>query len=153
MAETPPDAENPRESYIRAHHDLTPAQIVGVAANRVIVEQVKGMLMLVYDIDENNAYEMLRRRARASRIKLRELAGQLSEDLKGIARDEGGNLQLKCNDLLLTAHQRITPPVVQERYEFAPGVLPEPDDRRVLAPLVEVNSPNRSLAAASVGAV
>jgi hypothetical protein len=41
----------------------------------------------------------------------------------------------------------------EEGIELGPGVLPEPDDRRVLLAQVSWNSLNRSVAAASFGAV
>ncbi len=65
---------------------------VGVAQivqNRAVIEQAKGVLMAVYDIDADSAFDLLRLSSQHTNIKLRVLAEQLmtkSRSLQGPRR-------------------------------------------------------------------
>jgi hypothetical protein len=54
MAETPPSDNDP-PSY------FSPEQVDEIVAARAAIEQAKGVLMFVYVIDADTAFEMLRR--------------------------------------------------------------------------------------------
>ena len=56
-----------RESFISE-------AIAEIAANRAVIEQVKGILMIVYRIDADAAFDLLKWRSQAANIKLRVLA-------------------------------------------------------------------------------
>jgi len=73
MAGTPPSDNNA--------HSYTHEQTNEIVANRAIIEQAKGVLMFIYDIDADAAFDVLRRRSRTTHVKLRLLAEQLIQDL------------------------------------------------------------------------
>jgi hypothetical protein len=88
---------------------FTLEQLDEVVANRAVVEQAKGMLMYIYDIGADSAFEMIRSRSRATKTKLRLLAAQLIDDLKLLTPAERLDVQTACNKLLLTVHTRARP--------------------------------------------
>ncbi|PXX59739.1 ANTAR domain-containing protein [Nocardia tenerifensis] len=53
-------------------------------AARAVIEQAKGALMLVYGVDAEQAFRMLRRRSQATNVKLRALAAQLIAELPSL---------------------------------------------------------------------
>ncbi|GLP83129.1 hypothetical protein TUM20984_45490 [Mycobacterium antarcticum] len=66
--------------YVRGYETMTRKQIVDIAADRAIIERVKGFLMFVYDTDADTAFELLRRRSRSTHVRVRELAEQVMTD-------------------------------------------------------------------------
>ncbi len=90
----PPDAEN---------DGLVTARLAEIAENRATIEQTKGMLMLIYDIDEAAAFNLLKWLSQEANIKLRVLAEQICKDF----RDAGLTSQSEFDHLLLTACRRI----------------------------------------------
>lgn len=95
--------------YVRGYETMTRKQIVDIAANRVIIERVKGFLMFVYDIDADTAFELLRRRSRSTHVRVRELAEQVMTDFLAFTAEERLDLRSACSNALLTAHERISP--------------------------------------------
>lgn len=92
------------------------AGLAEIVANRVIVEQAKGMLMLIYELDADNAFEMLKWGSQARDVELGLLARQLIDDLaggaqdwEGLARCEWTDLRSACDDLLFTAQEPSRP--------------------------------------------
>jgi hypothetical protein len=82
------------------------ARVEGIVADRAVVEQAKGALMLVYGIGPDLAFGLLRWRSQESNVKLRELAEQLVRDLQdGEAATH--DAREKVSDLLLTLHRRM----------------------------------------------
>lgn len=59
-----------------------------IAERRMAIEQAKGMLMMLYDIDEAAAFELLRWRSQECNVKLRALAEQLVADFRKLAADD-----------------------------------------------------------------
>jgi hypothetical protein len=93
-------------------HDLMVTQAVAeVTKRRSVIEQVKGMLMLVYRIDAERAFEILRWRSQLTNTKLLSLAHQLLEDFAAIERLEDLPTRTVFDELLLTAHTRTTHPL------------------------------------------
>jgi ANTAR domain/PAS fold len=90
----PPDAD---------HQDLVTARLAEIAENRAAIEQTKGMLMLVYDIDEDAAFNLLKWLSQEANVKLRLLAEQISEDFRG----SGLTSPSEFDHLLLTARLRV----------------------------------------------
>ncbi|WP_201359289.1 PAS and ANTAR domain-containing protein [Mycobacterium paraintracellulare] len=91
----------------RARQDLVTARVDEIADNRAAIEQVKGMLMLVYDIDEETAFGLLKWLSQEHNIKLRRLAEQIGTDLRAAAL--GAVVGKTAFDyVLMTAHQRVT---------------------------------------------
>jgi hypothetical protein len=89
----------------RAHEDAVTARLAEITGNRAAIEQAKGMLMLVYGIDEEAAFNLLKWLSQEANVKLRPLAEQITDEF----RAAGPNLtsQPDFDQLLLTAHQRM----------------------------------------------
>lgn len=86
---------------------LVSAAVAEVAENRAAIEQVKGMLMLVYRVDADAAFELLKWRSQETNVKLRMLAEQLLADFAGLTYEETMPPRTIFDHLLLTAHQRV----------------------------------------------
>jgi hypothetical protein len=72
-----------------------------------MIERTKGMLMLIYGIDHDAAFDMLRQQAQQHNIKVRLIAEQIHQDLVELCMAEPPLRGLNATDVLLTAHQRI----------------------------------------------
>jgi PAS domain S-box-containing protein len=83
------------------------AAVAEIAENRAAINQAKGMLMMVYGIDAESAFELLKWRSQQTNVKLRALAEQVVADFR--ASGGGGALPPRSvyDNLLLTAHDRI----------------------------------------------
>jgi hypothetical protein len=64
------------------HEDRVTAKLAEFAENRAAIEQTKGMLMLIYGIDEDGAFNLLKWLSQEANVKLRLLAEQISEDFR-----------------------------------------------------------------------
>ena len=73
---------------------------------RAVIEQAKGALRLVYGINDEQAFSVLRWRSQQTNTKLRALAAQLVAELDTLTPASSG-LRGEFDHLLLTAHQRI----------------------------------------------
>ncbi|RDH77533.1 ANTAR domain-containing protein [Mycolicibacterium moriokaense] len=97
--------------------DVTPAgeiqaAIIGeavaeIAENRATIEQAKGILMVVYRIEADAAFDLLKWRSQETNVKLRALAEQLIADVRSVEYDETVPPRSVFDRLLLTAHQRV----------------------------------------------
>jgi AmiR/NasT family two-component response regulator len=54
-----------------AEQDRITAAVAQISEDRAVIEQAKGMLALLYGVDELAAFEMLRRSSQESNVKLR----------------------------------------------------------------------------------
>jgi PAS domain S-box-containing protein len=91
----------------RARQDQVTADVARIAENRSGIEQTKGMLMLVYGIDEPTAFELLKWRSQEANVKLRVLAERVATDFLELSRGEKLPPRSAYDNLLLTAHLRI----------------------------------------------
>ena len=66
-------------------------------------------LMVIYDLDADSAFDMLRWRSQTTNAKVRCLAIQLMEDLRSHS-PLGPEVRAACDDLLLTVHERVGDP-------------------------------------------
>jgi hypothetical protein len=71
----------------RAREEMITARVAEITEQRAVIEQAKGMLMLVYGLDEDTAFDLLRWRSQSSNVKLRRLAEILIERFRN-ARDD-----------------------------------------------------------------
>ena len=79
-----------------------------IADHRAVIEQAKGVLMWVYGIGPDAAFDILKWRSQDANVKLRALAEQLVADVLTRKHDEGSPLLRPTFDkLLLTAHERV----------------------------------------------
>ena len=58
----------------RAREEMITARVAEITEHRAVIEQAKGMLMLVYGLDEDAAFDLLKWRSQSSNVKLRRLA-------------------------------------------------------------------------------
>jgi hypothetical protein len=84
------------------------AEVAKFAKNRAVIEQAKGMLMNVYGIGADGAFELLKWRSQETNVKLRQLAEQITRDFVALARDHQTPARTEYDNLLLTVHERIT---------------------------------------------
>jgi PAS domain S-box-containing protein len=85
--------------------------VAGIAERRGVIEQVKGILMFIYRIDAERAFDLLTWRSQVTNNKLRELAGQYLAEFVSLDYDEVLPTRSMCDQLLLTAHERLKPPI------------------------------------------
>jgi hypothetical protein len=74
---------------------------------RALIEQAKGMLMFVYGISADDAFEILRWQSQEHNVKLRLIAEQILKDLVQVSQSKGAARQVSFDGLMLTAHHRI----------------------------------------------
>lgn len=89
------------------HQEQMTATIAEIAENRATIEQAKGMLMIVYGIDAEAAFDLLRWRSQEGNIKLRVLAERVVADFLNLTQNETAPGRSAYDNLLLTAEQRI----------------------------------------------
>ncbi len=92
--------EDVRESEVSA-------QIAEFTAHRAAIEQAKGMLMVIYDIDGAAAFDLLRWRSQQANVKVRLLAEQLTVDFRGLQRAGAMPPREVYDRVLMTSHQRL----------------------------------------------
>ena len=80
--------------------------VAEIAENRAAIEQAKGILMLVYRIQSDAAFDLLKWRSQETN-KLRVLAEQLIADVRALEYDEIVPPRSTFDRLLLTTHQRV----------------------------------------------
>jgi MoxR-like ATPase len=83
--------------------------VAEIAANRAVIEQVKRVLMMVYRIDADAAFDLLKWRSQEANIKLRALAEQLLSDFRALNYDDTLPARAMFDHLLLTVHNRVRP--------------------------------------------
>ncbi|OBG73790.1 antitermination regulator [Mycobacterium sp. E2462] len=86
-----------------AHEDMVTAKLAEISEHRASIEQAKGMLMLVYDLDDGSAFDLLKWLSQEANLKLRTLAEQITADF----RRAGLADRSEFDHLLLTAHRRV----------------------------------------------
>jgi AmiR/NasT family two-component response regulator len=77
------------QSATRDHIAATIAEIVSaavaeIAENRAVIDQAKGMLILLYGVDDDTAFDTLRWHSQNTNIKLRALAEQLVSNYRAL---------------------------------------------------------------------
>jgi hypothetical protein len=80
--------------------------VAEIAEARGAIEQAKGMLMLVYRISAESAFELLKWRSQESNVRLRALAAQVVRDFLALQYEEVLPPRAEYDRLLLTAHLR-----------------------------------------------
>ena len=89
-----------------AHEELVSAAVAEIAENRATTEQAKGMLMLIYRISDESAFELLKWRSQETNVKVRMLADQVISDFADLIYEENLPPRATFDHLLLTAHLR-----------------------------------------------
>ena len=91
----------------RERQDQVTAAVTRITEARAGIEQAKGMLMLIYGMEEAAAFELLKWRSQETNVKLRLLAGQVASDFVVLSSSEILPPRSAYDQLLLTAHFRI----------------------------------------------
>ena len=84
--------------------------IAEIADNRAVIEQAKGVLMYVYQVDADAAFDVLKWRSQETKVKLCALAEQLLADIRTLGHDDGSRSYgsiFEFDRLLLTTHERM----------------------------------------------
>jgi hypothetical protein len=91
-----------------AHRRTITEAVAEIADRRGVIEQVKGILMFIYRIDAERAFDLLTWRSQVTNTKLRGLAGQYLAEFSSWDYDDVLPTRSMCDQLLLTAHTRVT---------------------------------------------
>ena len=91
----------------RAREEMVSAAVAEIAENRATIEQAKGMLMLIYRVSDESAFELLKWRSQETNVKLRMLAEQVLSDFGQLIYEEILPPRATFDHLLLTAHLRV----------------------------------------------
>lgn len=85
--------------------DAITAKVAAIAQRRGVIDQAKGMLMLVYGVDEDAAFNLLKSLSQVRNMKLWPLAQQIAKDFAELGR-EAITSRSRFDQRLLTAHAR-----------------------------------------------
>ncbi|RDH74386.1 ANTAR domain-containing protein [Mycolicibacterium moriokaense] len=91
----------------RGRDAMVNAAVAEIAENRATIEQAKGMLMLIYRISGESAFELLKWRSQETNVKLRVLAEQVLHDFAELIYEDVLPPRATFDHLLLTAHLRV----------------------------------------------
>jgi PAS domain S-box-containing protein len=81
-----------------------------IAAKRAVIEQAKGVLMYVYQVDADAAFDVLNWRSQETKVNMCALAEQLLADIRTLGHDDGSRSYgsiFEFDRLLLTTHERM----------------------------------------------
>jgi ANTAR domain-containing protein len=81
-----------------------------IAEHRAPIEQAKGVLMVVYDIDADAALDLLKCRSQETDTKLRVLSERLMKDFRFLHWRHEDASRAMFDRMFLTAHERIDEP-------------------------------------------
>lgn len=85
--------------------ELITARVTEITEHRAVIEQAKGMLMLVYGLDAGAAFDLLKWRSQKSNTKLRTLAEQLIHEFRDV-REQAITARSPFDHVLLTSRAR-----------------------------------------------
>ncbi|WKG05143.1 PAS and ANTAR domain-containing protein [Mycolicibacterium sp. HK-90] len=94
-------------SIAQVHEQTVTEAVAEIAEARGAIEQAKGMLMLIYRIKADAAFELLKWRSQETNTKLRLLAEQVANDFLELDYTETLPNRVVFDRLLLTAHLRV----------------------------------------------
>ena len=93
---------------IEEHQTAITEAFAEFAEHRSTIEQAKGVLMMVYGIDADAAFDVLKWRSQESNIKLRLLAERLMSQSQSLRSGEAPPRRSTFDQILLTVVQRVT---------------------------------------------
>ncbi|MCK8644584.1 PAS and ANTAR domain-containing protein [Mycobacterium colombiense] len=71
----------------RAREDSISAKVAEIAGRRGVIDRTKGMLMLIYGIDEDAAFNMLKTLSQSGNMKLGLLAQRIADDFAALGKE------------------------------------------------------------------
>ncbi len=90
----------------RPSEDAITTKVAAIAERRGAIDQTKGMLMLVYGVDEAAAFNLLKSLSQVRNMKLALLAQQIAKNFCQLSAD-GIAPRIVFDELLLTAHELV----------------------------------------------
>ena len=99
------DADDKRQIY---------EAVRDIAEKRSVIEQAKGMLMVVYGADVDAAFDLLRWQSQHHNVKLRVVAEQVVTDFSRAARQSPTVDRRTYDALLASLHTRTEPAVLRD---------------------------------------
>ncbi|MEZ0366593.1 PAS and ANTAR domain-containing protein [Mycobacterium sp. pUA109] len=91
-------------AMVDEREEMVTEAVAEIAEHRAVIDQAKGMLMLVYGISDEHAFELLRWRSQDANVKLRDLAEVLVTEFIAAGWD-GHPSPGRYDHILLTAHR------------------------------------------------
>ncbi|MCW2559565.1 MAG: transcription antitermination regulator [Mycobacterium sp.] len=80
--------------------------VTEIIERRAIIQQTVGMMMVIYDLDADQAFELLKWISQTNNVKLRVLAEELGSELPAVARDLTRDLRSACDKVLLAQREQ-----------------------------------------------
>lgn len=71
----------------RSREESISAKVAEITGRRGVIDRTKGMLMLIYGIDEDAAFNMLRSLSQSGNMKLGALAQRIAEDFSALGKE------------------------------------------------------------------
>jgi PAS domain S-box-containing protein len=102
-----PSVEPPGVDELRLRQRSITEGLEAVVESRTVIDQLKGMLMLIYGIDADKAFGLLKWRSQETNTKVRALAQQLTEDFLALTNGDQLPPRAKFDGVFLTAHLRL----------------------------------------------
>ena len=91
-----------RDHIAAAIAEIISAAVAEIAENTAVIDQAKGMLISLYGVDEQTAFDTLRRHSQNTNIKLRALAEQLVSNYRALSNGDGNPRSLDVVSLSAT---------------------------------------------------
>jgi AmiR/NasT family two-component response regulator len=85
-----------RDQIAAAIAEIISAAVAEIAENRAVIDQAKGMLILLYGVDDQTAFDTLRRHSQNTNIELRALAEQLVSNYRALSNREAHSRPAWC---------------------------------------------------------
>jgi PAS domain S-box-containing protein len=95
------------EDTTRTREQALTDKLAVVVEGRTSIDTTKGMLMLIYGIDADKAFGLLKWRSQEANVKLRLLAEQLAEEFLAVTNDGQLPHRATFDAIFLTAHERL----------------------------------------------
>ena len=98
-----------RDQIAAAVAEIVSAAVAEIAENRAVIDQAKGLLILLYGVDDQTAFDTLTRHSQNTNIELRALAEQLVSNYRALSNGEAHSRPaLVYGKTLMTVREGIT---------------------------------------------
>ena len=78
-----------RDQIAAAIAEIMTAAVAEIAQNTAVIDQAKDMLIVLYGVDDQTAFDTLRRHSQNTNVKLRALAEQLVANYRALSNGDG----------------------------------------------------------------
>jgi PAS domain S-box-containing protein len=95
---------------VSQQQDSISKAVAAISDHRSVIDQVRGILILVYRVDADTAFGVLKWRSQVTNTKLRAFAEQLMSDIRELEYDGQLPRRPTFDHILLTAHERVGRP-------------------------------------------